>query len=92
MSVRSDVVDMDQGKPEHALPEWVTLRVAARLASVSPRTVRRWMGRGLPVYQSGPRAKLLVRVRDIEAFLTRKQARIPDLNTMVDEVLSQLRR
>jgi hypothetical protein len=46
----------------------------------------------LPVYQSGPRAKLLVRVRDIEAFLTRKQARIPDLNTMVDEVLSQLRR
>lgn len=88
----SDVLSMGHGTPAHTLPEWVTLRVAACLVSVSPRTLRRWIGRGLPVYQSGPRAKLLVRVRDIEAFLTRKQARTADLNTMVNEVLSQLRR
>jgi len=74
------------------MPEWIPVHVAACLVSVSARTLRRWIARGLPVYQSGPRAKLLVRVRDIEAFLTRKQARTPDLNKMVNEVMAQLRR
>jgi len=38
---------------------------AARWASVSVRTLDRWIANGLPVYRSGPGAKPLVRPADI---------------------------
>lgn len=82
---------VNRPSPEIVKPEWVPLRVAARLASVSPRTVKRWITRGLPVYQSGPRTKLLVRVRDIETFLKRKPVGPVELDKMVSAVMAELR-
>jgi len=63
---------------------------AARWASVSVRTLDRWIANGLPVYRSGPRTKPLVRPADIEAFLVREQTPRPDLNVLVDETLGEL--
>lgn len=83
----SGQVDLD-----HLPAEWIPLRVAASIVSVSPRTLRRWIVRGLPVYQSGPRTKLLVRVRDIETFLTKKQAPSVDIGKMVEKIVSELQR
>ncbi len=69
---------------------YMSLVAAAHWAGVSPRTLKRWIRRGLPIYQAGPREKVLVRPGDIEQFLTRKQAPTPDLGAMVDEVLQGL--
>ncbi len=63
---------------------------AAAWAGVSPSTLKRWIRRGLPIYQAGPREKVLVRPGDIEQFLTRKQVPTPDLGAMVDEVVQGL--
>ncbi len=63
---------------------------AAAWAGVSPRTLKRWITRGLSTYQAGPREKVLVRPGDIEQFLTRKQAPTPDLGAMVEEVVQGL--
>ncbi len=60
---------------------------AAAWAGVSPRTMHRWIDQGLPRYQAGPRAKVLLRAADIEAFLERQQAAKPDLIAMLEEVL-----
>jgi hypothetical protein len=47
--------------------------------------------RGLPVHQAGPREKVLIRPSDIDAFLTRRQANVPDLNAIADEVVRCVR-
>ena len=73
-----------------AQAEFMDVATAANWACVSRRTVRRWINRGLPVYGSGPRSKLLIKISDIEAFLTRRQAHQPDLDVMVQEVLNDL--
>jgi hypothetical protein len=52
---------------------YLPLREAAKWAGVSPRTMKRWFSRGLPRYQAGPRAKVLVRQEDIETFLMRQK-------------------
>jgi len=66
---------------------YLPLVEAATWAGVSPRTLKRWISRGLPTYQAGPREKVLVKSSDIDQFLTRKQVPVPDLGAMVDEVL-----
>ncbi len=71
-------------------PGFVPLVEASAWAGVSPRTLRRWFGQGLPRYQAGPRGKVLVRTTDIEGFLKRQQAPKPKLDAMVDEVLKDL--
>lgn len=53
--------------------------------------MRRWLGQGLPRYQSGPRAKVLVRREDITAFLTKRQVPVMDLNQLVEEVLQAIK-
>ncbi len=75
------------GTYEHG---YMSLVDAAAWAGISPRTLTRWIGRGLPTYQAGPREKVLVRGGDIQQFLTRKQAPTPDLGAMVEEVLAGL--
>ena len=65
---------------------YMPLVEAATWAGVSPRTLKRWISRGLPIYQAGPREKVLVKPGDIDQFLTRKQISVPDLGAMVDEV------
>jgi predicted site-specific integrase-resolvase len=69
---------------------YLSLREAATWASVSQRTLRRWIGQGLPKYQAGRRAKVLVRPEDIAQFLTKSRVPVVDLNRLVDEVLQTL--
>ncbi len=68
----------------------MSLETAAKWSDVSRKTVQRWIGKGLPVYQEGPRTKVLIRPSDIEAFLTRRQLAQPELDQMVDQVLADL--
>lgn len=51
------------------LREFLTVREVTRQIPVSFRTVQRWIRRGLPVYQSAPKAKVLIRRQDLEQFL-----------------------
>ena len=69
---------------------YMPLVEAATWAGVSPRTLKRWIRRGLPIYQAGPREKVLVKSSEIDQFLTRKQIPTPDLGAMVEEVLGKL--
>ncbi len=71
-------------------PGFVPLVEASAWAGVSPRTLRRWFGQGLPRYQAASRGKVLIRPCDIEQFLTRQQAAKPDLDAVVDEVMKEL--
>lgn len=67
------------------------LRKAATWAGVSLKTLQRWIGRGLPVYQAGPREKVLIRPADIDQFLTRRQQPPVNLDALVDDVLQGFR-
>ena len=72
-------------------PGYLPLHEAASWAGVSMRTLKRWIKKGLPTYQVGPREKVLIRPADIDVFLSRKQAQAPDLNAMVEDVLRSLK-
>ena len=72
-------------------PGYLPLHDAASWAGVSVRTLKRWIKKGLPTYQVGPREKVLIRPADIDAFLSRKQAQASDLNAMVEDVLRSLK-
>jgi predicted site-specific integrase-resolvase len=69
---------------------YLPLRDAATWAGVSSKTMRRWFGKGLPRHQAGPREKVLVRMTDIETFLTKQVTPPIDLGAMVDDVLKGL--
>ena len=71
-------------------PGYMSLVTSAAWAGVSPRTMKRWIARGLPTYQAGLREKVLIKPGDIDQFLTRQQVAKPDLNVMVEEVLRSL--
>jgi excisionase family DNA binding protein len=71
-------------------PGYMSLVAAAAWAGVSHRTVKRWIARGLPIYQAGVGEKVLIKPSDIDQFLTRRQVAKPDLNVMVEEVLRSL--
>lgn len=68
-------------------PGYLSLVAAAAWSGVSERTMKRWIARGLPAYQAGPREKVLIRPADIEAFLTRRQVSVPDLDALVEDVM-----
>ena len=72
-------------------PGYLTLKRAAEWASISEKTLMRWIGRGLPVYQAGPRERVLLKAEDINRFLTCKKAQSVDLNQLVDEVMADLK-
>lgn len=71
-------------------PGYLPLKQAAAWAGVSCKTLQRWIGRGLPIYQAGPREKVLIRPADIDRFLTRQQVPHQDLNAMVEETMNDL--
>ncbi len=71
-------------------PGFLDIGKAARWASVSEKTISRWLGRGLQFYQEGPRTKILIRPTDLEEFLTRRQAPKPALDMLVEEVIRGL--
>ena len=64
---------------------FLSLEHAAQWADVSVKTVKRWLSRGLPSYQEGPRTKVLIRPGDIEEFLTKRQAERPALDVLIEE-------
>jgi predicted site-specific integrase-resolvase len=72
-------------------PGYLPLREAAAWAGVSVRTMKRWIRKGLPTYQAGPREKVLIRPIDIDGFLTKRQAQPVDLDAMVEDVLNNLK-
>ena len=69
---------------------YLTLKRAAEWASVSEKTIKRWIGRGLPIYQAGPRERVLLKAEDIDRFLTCMKTQPVDLNQLVDEVMAEL--
>jgi len=70
---------------------YVSLAEAARWASISKKTLWRYIRQGLPVYQARPRSKVLVRLEDIREFLKRRQAQSVDLGRLVDDVMAKMR-
>lgn len=73
-------------------PGYLSLKGAAYYAGVSTRTVKRWIAQGLPDYQGTARGKVLIKPADIDAFLKKRTAPKVDLDTVVDEVLSGLKK
>ncbi len=73
--------------PESSPQGFMSLDTAAKWADVSRKTVQRWISKGLPVYQEGPRSKVLIRPADIDEFLTRRQLAQPELDQMVAQVM-----
>ena len=71
---------------------YLSIGEAARYASVSTRTIKRWITRGLPVYQGTHRGKVLIRPGDIDLYLQRKTVPKPDLDldALVQDVLAGL--
>ena len=70
---------------------YIGLTEAAQWASVSSRTLKRWMDQGLPFYQLGPRTKLLLRRGDIDVFLQRREKKIETFDSRLAEKLQELK-
>ena len=70
---------------------YLSVKEAAAWAGVSPKTLTRWFRRGLPRYQAGPREKVLVRLDDVNRFLTRIQSATVPLDELVDQVLAEIK-
>jgi excisionase family DNA binding protein len=66
------------------------LREAAKWAGVSPKTLKRWISKGLPRYRVGGRGKVLVRPADIDQFLTKEAVSQFDLDRVVDDVVASV--
>jgi hypothetical protein len=66
---------------------YLPIEGAAKYASVSTKTIQRWIKAGLPVYQGTIRGRVLIRPTDIDLYLTRRQARQINLDAIVNEVL-----
>ena len=88
-----NVTDMNKptGTNPESLPQgFMSLETAANWCDVSRKTVQRWLRKGLPCFQEGPRTKVLIRPCDIEAFLTKRQAPKSSLDDLVESVLGEL--
>lgn len=79
-----------EGQPTWSQPGFLSIERAARWTDVSVRTIERWIGRGLPTYQAGPREKVLIRPVDIEAFLMRKEVPQVDIRALALEAAAKL--
>ena len=71
-------------------PGFLPLAAAAAWSGVSPKTMGRWIAKGLLVYQAGPGEKILIAPEDIRMFLTRRQVATPALDVMISEVVGEL--
>ncbi|ULA61619.1 MAG: hypothetical protein LZF60_340160 [Nitrospira sp.] len=71
-------------------PGYLSIAGAAQYASVSKKTVKRWIKGGLTVHQGTLRGKVLIRPTDIDAYLTKRQAPKLDLDALVNDVLREL--
>lgn len=76
--------------PNHTPLGFLPLKGAAAWAGVSVRSLKRWIDQGLPYYQPYPRGRVLVKLSDIQDFLTPKQVVKPDLDRVVKTLLEDL--
>jgi len=59
------------------MTEFVTINQIAQRASMSEKTVRRFIRRGeIPSYRPNPRGKILIRWSDFEAWIESRRVRI----------------
>lgn len=70
-------------------PAYLDIAAAAVWCDSSQRTLERWISRGLPVYRGSRRGKRLIKVSDLEVFMTKQAARV-DLGQLVDEIAAPL--
>ena len=70
--IGTQIVSHDSSSSASSQSGYMPLREAAKWAGVSARTMKRWLKRGLPGYQAGPREKVLVRREDMDTFLRAK--------------------
>jgi predicted site-specific integrase-resolvase len=78
-------------KMQHTLqPGYLSLKKAAAWADVSQKTIKRWIAAGLPVYQSMPGGKVLVKPQEIDQFLQKRQAPQIDVDALVNETLKEM--
>ncbi len=75
-------------------PGYLQLRDAANWASVSVKTIQRWIRRGLPYYNSADTGKgrVLIKLDDLDRFLTesKREVKQVDLNRLVEDTLRDL--
>jgi excisionase family DNA binding protein len=66
----------------------LTLRAAASFCSLSERTIKRMIARGLPVYRPSPGGKILIKPEDLDAYMMRQQAQPVNV---LDDLLEELK-
>jgi len=75
-------------------PGYLQIRDAAKWASVSAKTVQRWIKRGLPCYNSSETGKgrVLIRPDDLDHFLleSKREVKRIDLNKLVEDTLREI--
>ena len=69
---------------------FLDIKTTAQWCSVSPRTIRRWISAGLPIFQASPRSKILLRADDVQAFLSRQRPPQSDLDRLVAQTWEEL--
>ena len=84
---------LDHMKTNEDRKAYFTKTGVAHYCSVSVRTVGRWLQHGLPYIQATPGGRVLIRVGDLDFFLTTKSVvRTPPLDRVVEETLREERR
>lgn len=68
---------------------WVKVKAASVYAGVSPRTLRKWLKRGLK-HSRLPSGTILVKYESIDEFLAAFEACDNEIERMVDEIEKEI--
>ena len=80
----------DLNRPRQPSSDLLDLKTASTRFSLSSRTLRRLLDRGLRCYRPSPHGKILLDPTDVLDFLLTPQKPQPDMNAMVAETLRDL--
>ena len=72
---------------ERLQPGFLTVRQASLWTGLSTKSIRRLIKRGLKVYRTCQRGRLLLRPEDLQHFLGRHYTDVPDRENMVNNVM-----
>lgn len=70
--------------------ELLTPQEVARLLKVDKRTIYYWIGRGLITYVRVNKKVVRFRLQDVEFFLQKYLVKAPDVDEVVNEIVSKL--